>query len=157
MTHERARGACGLPACVAGELEGSFIAPIRLEALRDDPLAGAASRLMESKSVPLFMFASLSTLITGLIMAFGWIGFGPLWIKMGLAGIFVSLVLGFGYFKPQIEKLDAAVSSDRVSLRLLVDGHLEEAYLGSRRGIDVVGRLLSSRRDLFFAGIHVFF
>ena len=84
---------------------------VRLEALKEEPLAGAASRLMESNAVPLFMLASLSTLVTGLIMAIGWVGFGPLWIKVGLAGIFVSLVLGFGYFKPQIEKLDAAVTA----------------------------------------------
>lgn len=81
----------------------------RLEAMGTDPLAGAASRLMESKEVPLFMLASLATLVTGLVMAFGWMGFEPLWIKVGLGGIFISLVLGFGYFKPQIEKLDAAV------------------------------------------------
>jgi hypothetical protein len=77
----------------------------RLESIRD-PLASRANRLMESKSIPLFMVASLSTLVTGLVMAFGWVGFGSLWIKIGLGGIFISLVLGFGYFKPQIEKLD---------------------------------------------------
>lgn len=81
----------------------------RLEALKDDPLAGAAGRLMESNSVPLFMFASMSTFITGLILAFGWVGFEPLWIKLGLIGVVLSLVLGFGYFKPQIEKLDLAL------------------------------------------------
>ena len=77
----------------------------RLEAV-GDPAASRASRLMESKSVPLFMIASLATLVTGLTMAFGWVGFSPLWIKIGLGGIFISLVLGFGYFKPHIEKLD---------------------------------------------------
>jgi len=77
----------------------------RLAAVQD-PVAARASRLMESQSVPLFMIASLATLVTGLIMAFGWVGFRPLWIKIGLAGIFISLVLGFGYFKPHIEKLN---------------------------------------------------
>lgn len=77
----------------------------RLEALHDDPLAGAASRLMESKSVPLFMLASMSTFVTGLVMAFGWVGFEPLWIKIGLVGVVASLALGFGYFKPKIESL----------------------------------------------------
>ena len=80
----------------------------RLEAAAD-PSFSKASRLMESKSVPLFMVASLATLLTGLVMAFGWIGFQPLWIKIGLGGIFISLVLGFGYFKPQIEKLERLV------------------------------------------------
>lgn len=77
----------------------------RLEKL-GDPGATSAGRLMESNSVPLFMVASLATLVTGLVMAFGWVGFGPLWIKIGLAGIFISIVLGFGYFKPHIEKLE---------------------------------------------------
>lgn len=81
----------------------------QLQALRGDPLATSASRLMESKSVPLFMVASLATLITGLVMAFGWTGFEPLWIKIGLGGILASLVLGFGYFKPHIAKLEVAV------------------------------------------------
>lgn len=71
-----------------------------------DPVASKAASLLESKSVPLFMVVSLSTLVTGLIMAFGWVGFGPLWIKIGLGGIVISLVLGFGYFKPHIEKLN---------------------------------------------------
>ena len=88
----------------------------RLAAVRD-PAAFRASRLMESKSIPLFMVASLATLVTGLIMAFGWIGFSPLWIKIGLGGIFISLVLGFGYFKPHIEKLE----------RLTVDGGSDDA------------------------------
>lgn len=82
---------------------------LRLEAVHDDPLATAAGRLTESQSVPLFMVASMATFVTGLIMAFGWVGFGPLWIKIGLVGVLVSLVLGFGYFKPHIEKLEAAV------------------------------------------------
>jgi hypothetical protein len=80
----------------------------RLEAV-GDPVASRAGRLMESKAVPLYMVASLATLVTGLVMAFGWVGFSPLWIKIGLGGIFISLVLGFGYFKPQIAKLDALV------------------------------------------------
>lgn len=77
---------------------------------KGDPLAAAAVRLLESKSVPLFMGASIGTLVTGLIMAFGWVGFQPLWIKIGLAGVFASIVIGMGYFKPHIEKLQAAVT-----------------------------------------------
>jgi hypothetical protein len=94
----------------------------RLESIRD-PLASRANRLMESKSIPLFMVASLSTLVTGLVMAFGWVGFGSLWIKIGLGGIFISLVLGFGYFKPQIEKLDVLLEergAEDTGIRALV-------------------------------------
>lgn len=82
----------------------------RLGVAKDDPAAFSASRILETTSVPLFIVASLATLVTGLIMAFGWIGFGPLWIKIGLGGIVVSLIMGFGYFKPQIEKLEVAIS-----------------------------------------------
>ena len=82
----------------------------RLAGAKSDPVAFSASRILETTSVPLFIVASLATLVTGLIMAFGWVGFGPLWIKIGLGGIIVSLIMGFGYFKPQIEKLEAAIS-----------------------------------------------
>ena len=82
----------------------------RLGAAKDNSVAFSASRLLETTSVPLFIFASLATLVTGLTMAFGWVGFGPLWIKIGLGGIVVSLIMGFGYFKPQIAKLEAAIS-----------------------------------------------
>ena len=34
---------------------------------------------------------------------------GPLRIEIGLGGILISLVLGFGYFKPLIEKVNVLV------------------------------------------------
>ena len=79
-----------------------------LAAAKTNPIAAPATRLMETKSVPLFMAASLLTLATGLVLAFGWVGFEPLWIKIGLGGIVVSLVMGFGYFRPTIPKLEKA-------------------------------------------------
>ena len=82
---------------------------LRLGAAKDNPIAVPAMRLLETTAVPLFILVSLSTLVTGLVMAFGWVGFGPLWIKIGLGGIAISLIMGFGYFKPLVEKLDAAV------------------------------------------------
>ena len=81
---------------------------LRLGAAKGNPIAAPAMRLMETTAVPLFMIVSLSTLVTGLVMAFGWVGFGPLWIKIGLGGIAISLIMGFGYFKPLVAKLDAA-------------------------------------------------
>jgi len=83
---------------------------LRFSAARDNPIAGPASGLMEKSSVPLFMVASLATLVTGLVLAFGWIGFDPLWIKIGLGGIVLSIVIGMGYFKPLGEKMEAAIS-----------------------------------------------
>ncbi len=87
----------------------SVFLSLRLGAARANPVAFPASRLMESTSVPLFIAASLATLVTGLIMAFGWVGFRPLWIKIGLGGIFLSLVLGFGYLKPRVQKLETMI------------------------------------------------
>lgn len=75
-----------------------------------DPSIDSYLRLADEKSVPLFASTSMLTLVTGLVMAFGWVGFGPLWIKIGLAGIFVSMVMGFGYFLPTINKIKATVA-----------------------------------------------
>lgn len=82
---------------------------IRLGSMRDNPVAGPAAGLMEKSAVPVFMVAAFGTLITGLILAFGWIGFEPLWIKIGLVGVILSIVVGMTYFKPHGEKLEAAM------------------------------------------------
>jgi hypothetical protein len=89
----------------------SVFLSIRFGGLKDDPIAGPASGLVEKTSVPLFIVSSLGTLITGLILAFGWIGFGPLWIKIGLVGVIASIVVGIAYFRPHGEKLEAAMQA----------------------------------------------
>jgi hypothetical protein len=81
----------------------------RFSAARDNPIAGPATGLMAKTSVPVFAVASLSTLVTGLIMAFGWVGFEALWIKIGLGGVILSIVMGFGYHRPHGAKLEAAM------------------------------------------------
>lgn len=83
---------------------------LRFSAARDNPIAAPASGLVEKSAVPLFIAASLATLVTGLVMAFAWTGFGPLWIKIGLVGIVLSLVVGIAYFKPHGEKIEAAIA-----------------------------------------------
>ena len=88
----------------------TFFLSLRLSAARDNPIAGPASGLMEKTSVPLFMVASLATLATGLVLAFGWIGFDPLWIKIGLGGLLLSIIVGITYFKPLGEKMEAAIA-----------------------------------------------
>ena len=85
---------------------------LRLGSMRDNPTAGPAAGLMEATAVPLFMVAALGTLITGLIMAFGWVTFEPLWIKIGLGGVIVSIVVGMGYFAPHGKKLEAAMAAN---------------------------------------------
>lgn len=89
----------------------SVFLSMRIGTLQDNPVAGPASGLVEKTSVPIFIVASLGTLITGLILAFGWIGFSPLWIKIGLAGVIASIVVGIAYFRPHGEKLEAAMQS----------------------------------------------
>ena len=93
---------------VGGSIMFLFLA-MRFGTLRENPIAGPATGLIAKTAVPLFVVASLGTLVTGLIMAFGWVGFGPLWIKIGLAGVIVSLVMGFGYHRPHGAKLEAAM------------------------------------------------
>ncbi len=83
----------------------------RLQAQNENPMAGPATGLMMKTSVPLFAIASLTTLVTGLILAFGWVTFGPLWIKLGLAGVIVSIVMGFGYHRPHGAKVEAAMQA----------------------------------------------
>ena len=82
---------------------------LRFGAARDNPIAGPATGLMAKTSVPVFAVASLMTLVTGLIMAFGWVGFEALWIKIGLGGIILSIIMGFGYHRPHGAKLEAAM------------------------------------------------
>ena len=85
---------------------------LRLSALRDNPVAGAAFGLMEKSSVPLFIVSSLGTLITGLVLAFGWVTFEPLWIKIGLGGVILSIVVGIAYFAPLGKKVEAAIEAN---------------------------------------------
>ena len=93
---------------VGGSILALFLS-FRLAAARDNPVAGPATGLMAKTSVPLFAISSLLTLITGLVLAFGWVTFEPLWIKIGLAGVIVSIVMGFGYHRPHGAKLEAAM------------------------------------------------
>ena len=84
---------------------------LRLSALRDDPVAGPATGLMQESSVPLFVGSSFGTLITGLVLAFGWVTFDPLWIKIGLGGAILSIVVGVAYFAPLGKKVESAIEA----------------------------------------------
>ncbi|MDQ3986901.1 MAG: DUF2269 family protein [Actinomycetota bacterium] len=106
----------------------SLVLSLRLTVATDNPIAAPANGLVQKTAVPLFMAASLSTLITGLILAFGWIGFGPLWIKIGLGGIVFSLVMGWGYHRPHGAKIESAIQergpSDPSVLALIRQGNV---------------------------------
>ena len=89
----------------------SVFLSLRLSGMRDDPIAGPASGLMEKTSVPIFILSSLGTLISGVILAIGWVGFEPLWIKIGLVGVVISIIVGIAYFKPHAERLEGAIQA----------------------------------------------
>jgi putative copper export protein len=69
-------------AWVGGRIIVLFLA-LKLGAQKVNPIAGPATGLMAKTAVPVFTVAALGTLVTGLIMAFGWTGFVPLWIRTG--------------------------------------------------------------------------
>jgi uncharacterized membrane protein len=98
----------------------SVFLSLRLGALRDNPVAGAAYGLMEKSSVPLFIVSSFGTLITGLVLAFGWVTFEPLWIKIGLGGVILSIVVGIAYFAPLGKKVEAATEAKDPAVMAMV-------------------------------------
>jgi hypothetical protein len=101
----------------------SVFLSLRLGVMHDNPVAGPASGLVEKSSVPVFIVSSFGTLITGLILAFGWVTFGPLWIKIGLGGVILSIVVGIAYFAPHGKKLEAAIEAggpNDPSVRMMV-------------------------------------
>lgn len=60
----------------------------------------------------LFMPSSLATLLLGLVMCWFWVGFGDLWIVIGLAGYLVTLLVGVLVFKPTADRLMTMIAAD---------------------------------------------
>lgn len=70
----------------------------------------------------LFMPMSMLTLIFGLVMCWFWVGFGDLWIVIGLAGFTVSALIGSMIFKPTANRMNALIAKEGVTPAALAEG-----------------------------------
>ncbi|WP_217573235.1 DUF2269 family protein [Mesorhizobium sp. GbtcB19] len=65
---------------------------------------------------------SMLTLVFGLVMCGFWVGFGELWIVIGLVGYATTFSIGMLIFKPTGERMGAMVAQDGVSPAVLAIG-----------------------------------
>lgn len=70
----------------------------------------------------LFVPASLATLVFGLIMCTFWVGFGDLWIIIGLAGYATTFLVGTLIFQPTGDRMAAMIARDGVTPAALEQG-----------------------------------
>lgn len=73
-----------------------------------DPDRTAVLRFMHmtnALALPLFVPASMTVLVSGLVMAWFWVGFSDAWLVLALAGIAVSMAFGIGFIKPVGERI----------------------------------------------------
>jgi uncharacterized membrane protein len=63
----------------------------------------------------LFMPASMLTLLSGLVLCWFWIGFGDLWIVLGLLGFATTALIGSMVFKPTADRMAAMIAKDGVT------------------------------------------
>ena len=84
---------------------------LRAELARDNAAKAEINAGSEWLAVRVFIPASLSTLIFGVLaMVEGPWGLDQLWVAVGLAGWAVSFLTGILYFKPETERVEALVS-----------------------------------------------
>ncbi len=69
-----------------------------------------------------FMPASALTLLTGLMMAWLWIGFGDLWIVIGLAGAAMTFLTGVLFLKPVGDRIAAMAAKEGPTPAVLAEG-----------------------------------
>jgi uncharacterized membrane protein len=89
-------------------LGGGLAMLIASALLARDPDFSARLRLMDIMNrlaLPLFMPASITVLVSGLVMAILWVGFSDAWLVLALAGIAASIGLGVGVIKPTGERI----------------------------------------------------
>ncbi|MBO6717552.1 MAG: DUF2269 family protein [Rhizobiaceae bacterium] len=70
----------------------------------------------------LFVPTALITLISGLVMAWFWVGFRDLWIIIALAGFAGTFLMGAAVLKPAADRMIADVARDGVTPAILQDG-----------------------------------
>lgn len=70
----------------------------------------------------LFLPASLLTLLSGLVLCWFWLGFGDLWVVIGLAGFFTTAMIGSTIFKPTADRMSRMIAADGVTPGALAVG-----------------------------------
>lgn len=90
---------------------GLFALTLRMQRIGDRPGVLAIGRHAEALGKVLFMPASLSTLLWGVLMVLttDTLGFSTTWIVVGFVGIAVSIVIGMGFISPTGERLGETV------------------------------------------------
>src|SRR5688572_26141766 len=56
--------------------------------------------LMNALALPFFIPSSSIVLVSGLVMAWLWVGFADAWLVLALVGIAFSVGMGVGFIKP---------------------------------------------------------
>ena len=77
--------------------------------------------LMNRLALPFFIPASLTVLLSGLAMAWLWVGFSEAWLVLALAGIAFSIGMGVGFIKPVGERISARAASEGASPPVVAD------------------------------------
>jgi uncharacterized membrane protein len=80
--------------------------------------------LMNRLALPFFIPASTAVLVSGLVMAALWVGFGDAWLVLALAGIAVSLGIGMAIIKPVGERIATRAAKEGASPAVLADADL---------------------------------
>lgn len=70
----------------------------------------------------LFAPMSLVTLVLGLVMCGFWVGFGDLWIIIGLAGYATTFLIGVLIFQPTAQRMGEMIARDGVTPAALEQG-----------------------------------
>lgn len=112
-------------ACAILWVGGGFA--LMVAAMRADRAGDIAGTLQIMRTVGdlgnrLFMPMSVLTLLFGLIMCWFWVGFGDLWIVLGLIGFAVSAVIGSAIFKPTADRMNALIAREGITPAALAEG-----------------------------------
>ncbi|ODT07524.1 MAG: hypothetical protein ABS58_06820 [Mesorhizobium sp. SCN 65-20] len=100
---------------------------LMLVAFRADRAGNVEGMLQAMRAIgelgnKLFVPASLATLILGLVMCWFWVGFGELWIIIGLAGYATTFLVGTLIFQPTGDRMAAMIAKDGVTPAALEQG-----------------------------------
>jgi hypothetical protein len=112
-------------ACAILWVGGGFA--LMLAALRADRASDIAGTLQVMRIIGdlgnrLFLPMSMLTLLFGLVMCWFWVGFGDLWIVLGLVGFAASVLIGSMIFKPTADRMNALIAKEGITPAALAEG-----------------------------------